>query len=265
MINFRSYRPEDPGELNQLTALWTQVFGDPPALIETFYRTLPYMGSCCVAEEDGCILGMAHMLNGFTLLQPGQAPRVCGYLYAVAVSEKARCRGLGAELSRRAAAAGRKQGAELICTLPAEEGLYGWYGRILSLTHRCSRTVYTAPDLPKGCFRISTAEYSYYREDILFSTPHVELTNAAMEFQAQLFSAYGGGLYRSEQALFCALPEDNAWLFPELLSFAPAKDRTASPVFPSDALPDGFQALTRPYLASDLPFPDSFLWNLTLD
>ena len=265
MINCRPYRAENPSEIRQLATLWSRVFGDPPALIDTFYRNLPYMGSCCVAEEDGRILGMAHLLHGFTLLEPGREPRICGYLYAVAVEEDARGRGLGAELSRRAAAMGREQGAEILCTLPAEEGLYRWYGDILSLNCRCSRTVYTAPDLPKGCFRISTGEYGYYREDILFLTPHVELTNAAMDFQAQLCAAYGGGLYRSETALFCAVQEGSTWLFPELLSFAPVKDRSASPVFSPDALPEGFRPLVRPYLASGLPFPDGFLWNLTFD
>ena len=261
-VTFRPYRRADGPEL---TALWVRIFGDPPELVEQFYTLLPWMGSCCVAEEAGKLKGMAHLLHGFTLLQPDARPRGCGYLYAVAVEEDARGRGLGAELSRRAAGLGREQGAELLCTLPAEEGLYRWYGDVLSLNCRCDRRVYTAEELPRGCFRISTAEYGYYREDILLNAPHVELNNAAMEFQAQLCLSYGGGLYRSESALFCAVKEGDGWLFPELLSFSPTRDRAASPVFAPDALPDGFRASVRPYLASAEPFPEGFLWNLTFD
>ena len=126
----RSYNHAD---IPQLVSLWSRTFQDPPELIQSFYDLLPYMGSCCVAEEAGRVLGMAHLLHGFTLLQPDRDPATCGYLYAVAVEEEARGRGLGADLSRFAAVLGNGQGAQLLCTLPAEESLYRWYADILSL------------------------------------------------------------------------------------------------------------------------------------
>lgn len=258
-------RPYRPSDVPQLSALWERIFGDPGDLVRTFYDLLPCMGDCCVATVGDRVAGMAHLIHGFTLLQPDQPSAVCGYLYAVAVDEAARGHGLGAALSRGAVALGREQGAERICTLPAEESLYRWYGDILSLSCRTGRTVYTAEELPRGCFRISAGEYGYDREDILFHAPHVELCNAAMTFEARLCEAYGGGLYRSEGALFCAMREGDGWVFPELLSFAPTADRAASPVFPPDALPEGFHASVRPWLASETPFPDGLLWNLTFD
>ena len=258
-------RPYLPADRGQLIDLWSRVFGDPPDLVESFYDLLPYMGSCCVAAESGKVLGMAHLIHGLTLWQPKQTPVTCGYLYGVAVAEEARGRGLGGELSRGAAELGRAQGAELLCTLPAEESLYRWYERILNLRCRSSRTVYAADALPVGCFRISTAEYGYYREDLLQKTPHVELNNAAMAFQAALCEAYGGGLYRSKDALFCATCEDGVWQFHEVLSFA---GETPSGVGPSpfgSTEPQGLRSTVRPYVASEAPLPESLVWNLTFD
>ena len=258
-------RPYLPADRGQLAALWSRVFGDPTELVETFYELLPYMGCCCVAAEAGKVLGMAHLIHGLTLWQPGQAPLTCGYLYAVAVAEEARGRGLGTELSRAAAALGREQGAELICTLPAEEPLYGWYEDILDLRCRSSRTVYTADSLPKGCFRISMAEYGYYREDLLQKRAHVELNNAALAFQANLCETYGGGLYRSQDALFCATCEDGIWRFQEVLSFADSASSAgdASPF--GSVQPQGLRSSVLPFVASEVPLPGDLVWNLTFD
>ena len=259
-------RPYLPADRGQLTALWSRVFGDPKELVEAFYELLPSMGCCCVAEEAGKVTGMAHIIHGLTLWQSGQAPLTCGYLYAVAVSEEARGRGLGSELSRAAAALGREQGAELICTLPAEESLYGWYGNILDLRFRSNRTVYTADSLPKGCFRISMAEYGYYREDLLQKKAHVELNNAALAFQANLCETYGGGLYRSQDALFCATCEDGIWRFREVLSFAAGDASSAGSASPFGSVqPRGLRSSVVPFVASDVPLPEDLIWNLTFD
>ena len=247
-------------EADALAALWHSVFGDPPALALAFLERLPAFGCGFAAVEEGELLGAAYWLDGLTL-----AGEKCGYLYAVGVYPEARGRGLGEALSRGAAELGQAQGAELLCTLPAEEPLYQWYGKILNLHCRCSRTVYEADALPVGCFRISTAEYGYYREDLLQKTPHVELNNAAMAFQASLCEAYGGGLYRSKDALFCATCEDGVWRFPEVLSFT-GETPSGDGSFPFGSVqPQGLRASVLPYLASEAPLPEELIWNLTFD
>ena len=112
-------RPVSSQDTEQLVSLWNRVFGDPPALIERFLSLLPEMGCGSVAERDSRILGSAYLIHGFELLVPGEASVRCGYLYAVAVDEDSRGKGLGRELSRAAVSYGKENGAELICTLPA--------------------------------------------------------------------------------------------------------------------------------------------------
>ena len=65
------------GDAVQLIALWHDVFGDSPELVEAFLSLLPEMGSGCVAERSGQILAAAYLVHGFTLSCPGLPPRRC--------------------------------------------------------------------------------------------------------------------------------------------------------------------------------------------
>ena len=245
-------RESAPQDTDQLRQLWCDVFGDPPELVDAFLSLLPGMGCGCVAERDGRILGAAYLIDGFTLLQPGKAPLRCGYLYAVAVHPDARGHGIGAAVSRGAAELGRKRGAELICTLPAEESLYRWYGEILSLTHQSTRRVFSCDELP-GARPLEASEYLLRREALLRDTPHAVPNASVMEFSASLCRACGGGLYALDDMLFCAYRIQNRWVMPELLPLS-AADRIA-----------GLSSSVHAYLCADRPLPDGLIWNLTLD
>ena len=143
----REVRPDDR---KALVSLWVRVFGDAPELVEAFLDLLPEMGTGVTAEENGELLGTAYLLDGFTLISPDSAPKKCGYLYAVAVEEHARRKGIGARLSQAAAEIGRMRGAELICTLPAEHSLYRWYASVLSLHEVTQRSFFLRRNTRSG-------------------------------------------------------------------------------------------------------------------
>lgn len=246
-------RESAPGDAAQLVTLWHEVFGDPRALVESYLSLLPSMGTGCVAERSGQILGAAYLIHGFTLCCLGSAPQRCGYLYAVAVSEGARGCGLGTAVSRGAAELGRQHGIDLLCTLPAEESLYRWYADILSLRCRSTRTRYTCKELP-AVASLSSEEYLRIRETLLLDLPHAAPNSAVMAYQEQLCKAYGGGLYRFDEGILCAYREDDHYLVLELLLFDPAQPA-----------PEIFVPKTSSYLCSDHSFPDGLIWNLTLD
>ncbi len=247
----REYLPSD---LPQLRQIWLDVFGDPPELIDGFFCLLPQMGTCCVEAEDGIILGAAYLMHGFTLHRvPSESVR-CGYLYAVAVREDFRHRGIGEAVSRGAAELGRRSGIGFLCTLPAERSLYDWYGRILGLHEQSLRRRFRCAQLPSTVGKLSPSEYGIRRETILAAVPHVALNSAAMEFQSLLCETYGGGLYGNEDMLFCAYRDGREWLIQELI---PASD--------SFSMPSGFQSEDSLYLCSDVSFPEGTVWNLTFD
>ena len=245
-------RESAPRDTAQLRQLWCDVFGDPPELVDAFFSLLPGMGCGCVAERESRVVGAAYLIDGFTLLQPGKEPLRCGYLYAVAVHPDARGHGIGAAVSRGAAGLGRERGAELICTLPAEDTLYRWYGEILSLTHQSTRRVFSCEDLPDAR-PLDASEYLLRREALLRGTPHVVPNASVMEFAASLCRACSGGLYALDNMLFCAYRFQDRWVMPELLPLS-AADRIV-----------GLNSVVHPYLCSDRPLPDGLIWNLTLD
>jgi len=242
-----------PQDAEELKGLWCDVFGDPPELVDAFLSLLPEMGCGCVAEHDGRILGAAYLIHGFTLLRPGKAPLRCGYLYAVAVRPEARGRGLGAAVSRGVAELGRLHGVELVCTLPAEESLYRWYGEILSLTHMSTRRVFSRDALPAGVQPLEADEYLRRREALLCGIPHVLPSGAVMDFEAALCRISGGGLYALDDMVFFAYPDKGRWVIPELL-----------PLSAADRVP-GLNAEVLPYLCADRPLPEGLVWNLTFD
>ena len=248
-IVLRAAVPEDE---EQLTGLWCGVFGDPPELVKAFFSLLPGMGVGCAAVRDGTVLGAAYLIDGFLLMQPGKAPLRCGYLYAVAVEPAVRGRGLGAAVSRGAAELGRQRGAELICTLPAEESLYRWYGGILSLRHRNTRRLLSADRLPEAQ-PIAAEAYLRRREMLLRDRPHIRPNASVMEFEAALCGICGGGLYAAGDAIFCAYRDQGRWVIPELLPLPAAEGFS------------GLSAESLPYLCADRPLPDGLVWNLTFD
>ncbi len=246
----RPYREADRAEL---VSLWSRTFGDPPELAEAFLQLLPELGVCCVAEQSGRVLGAAYVITAFQLLRPGESPLRCGYLYAVAVEEAARRNGLGEKVSRGAAEMGRDAGARILTTLPAEETLYAWYERILQLRWRTARTRFSCDALPPA-ERVSSEIYASKRELILMDRVHMELSPAALRYEQLLCEQYGGGLYLTENALFCAYREGSLWILPELL----APEGT-------DGLFSGLKEETLPYVCADSPLPDDLIWNLTFD
>lgn len=250
-LNSFDLREYDAQDQDQLLSLWCGVFGDPPKLVRSFFRLLPEMGTCCVAVQDTQLLGAAYLIDGFTLLTPGQPSRRCGYLYAVAVAEPFRGAGIGAAVSRGAAELGRKRGADLICTLPAEDSLYCWYEEILSLTCVSTRRRLTLVQFPSAAEPLQASEYLKRRERILADTPHVIPNPAAMEFQQGLCETYGGGLYADGSYVFCAYRDGDCWMIPEVLPVSAGLQTDVT-----DAVP---------YLCSDVPLPDGLVWNLTFD
>ena len=191
MTEIREIRSEDRAAL---VALWHRVFGDPVSYVEEFFRILPEIGSGVAAIENGMPVGAAYMITALELCE-GEKSRRCGYLYAVAVDPAARGRGLGGSLSQAAAVLGRARGAELICTLPAEPGLYAWYEKLIGVRcalYRERRELASRPG--PALLPLSAAAYARRREALLCDRPHLRLSEAAMRLEEANCRAFGGFL-----------------------------------------------------------------------
>lgn len=267
-LSIREYRPEDAPAL---TALWCSCFEDSEKLVTEFFRLLPRMGAGLTAEADGRLAGMAYALTGFTLTD-GNYEKNCGYIYAVAVEKSFRHLGAGRALTKAAAKKAREMGAEMICTLPAEESLYGWYRDILGVKKALCRS----KTLIKGeallpCRRLGHAEYSHIREELLQKTPHVRLSSSCLEFQRILCEEYGGGLFSCGGGIAAAYMDGGKARIKELVCL---NEKEREPVAASVCAALGAQSAVlyssspegEAYIAAEPDaLPADCVWNLSFD
>lgn len=249
-----------------LAAIWHQVFGDPEALALAFLKDLPALGGGICAEEEGKLLGAAYVVTDFTL-----DDRRAAYIYAVAVLPEARGRGLGMALTRAAAALGKALGAEILCTLPANAGLYPWYERLIGVRcalYRREERCESAPGAAAAA--LSAAEYGRRREALLGTLPHVTVGEAALRYEKENCRCFGGDLYALGNGIAAASIDEGETQIRELLCPQGA-DRMALAAALGDHLGTE-QVLVlssasegTPYLAADAPLPAGCVWNLTLD
>lgn len=265
----REYRP---GDRAALSALWRQVFGDPEAVVAAFFDALPDMGIGAVAVCAGRPVGAAYVLDALSLVDAAGRQRRCGYLYAVAVDPEHRHQGLGAKLSREAAALSLARGTEFICTLPAEPSLYAWYEEILGLRcalHRKHFAVTARPAWPAE--ELCPADYLTRREALLAGTPHLRPEAAVMAFAGQFYTLFGGGLYACGGGLCAAYVDEGRALIRELI--APegvAAADVAAGLCAALGCREGQYVLPsaegEPYLSAPAGvLPPDCVWNLSFD
>ena len=267
-MKIRHYRKED---IPAMRALWRRVFDERESYLDAFFTLLPDIGGAAVAADDsGALLGAAYALTGYELLAGDEDPHV-GYIYAVAVDESARGRGIGAALTKKAAEICREREAVIVTTLPAEEGLYAWYEACIGTEHVLRRESKTVPARKTvDIIKLTGTEYMLWRENMLRGRAHIHLSTPMMETQRAMCEAYDGGLYASTDGIFAAYRDGERLILPEVLCAQGVPDETAASaaaflgcreaVFCTPSAQGG-----EAYVASDTALPPDTVWNLTLD
>ena len=265
----REYRG---GDIPEMSALWQAVFGDSEELVDSFLELLPDMGTAAVAEVNGKIAGAAYAVTGMELVSASGKVQTCGYIYAVAVAPEFRGSGIGRALTERSAELARERGAEVICTLPAEEPLYAWYKTILGTEcalHRQRLEIGSAVVVPVQ--KLSAAEYGQCREALLSDRCHMRPAHTTLEFQHRFCEELGGGLYACGGGICAAYLEDGAAVIKELIAPDGADNASIAASLGAELgtertvyylpAPDG-----EPYLAA-IPgeIPPDCVWNITFD
>ena len=217
-------------DIPALCALWHDVFGDKPGYIASFFKITSETGfaDCVVLEYEGSVSAMACIINGLSIVSGPGGEKKCAYIYAVAVKAGMRGRGFGAEISRFAYETAKADGAEIVATLPADEGLYEFYGKICGMKNVIcrSRLEITAARSEDGIQPVSAEEYNSLREAYLVSSPHLKLSAGAAMLLESLCCEYGGGLYKSHGGIFCVQRDGDVLIISEIIS--PDCGKTAS-------------------------------------
>lgn len=266
--SIRRYRAED---IPALTKLWAGTFGDSEALIDAFFRLLPGMGDGLVAERGGAVVGMAWLIDDLWLVRPDGRETRCGYLYAVAVEPCSRGQGAGAALSRAAFALGQERGAELLCTEPAEPGLFAWYEKTLGVSCALRRRRETVPARRGAPARHDAEAYGERREALLAGRTHLRPGYSALAFAWFLCAEYGGGFYTVGDGIAAAYMEDGRALIRELLAPEGADRQAlaaalAAQLGAEEALLFTPDPTGEPYLSAPPgTLPEDTVWGLSFD
>ena len=207
-------------DIPAMKKLWREVFGDPQTLIDDFFSRLPDMGTAVVAELEGGVFGAAYVIVGQELIEPGKLKRpVCGYIYAVAVESEHRRLGLGAALCRAAEKKARERGAGIVCTLPAEPSLYGWYKTLLGFEPVLYRQRHEiACEAIEPAMKLSSTEYMLWRENMLRDKTHLHPSNYTLDFARCFYEDLGGGLFACGSGICAAYTEGGTAFIKELIT-----------------------------------------------
>ena len=263
--DIRPIRPEDGPAL---VSLWQRVFGDPAELAEGFLRLLPEMGGGVAALRGGRILAAAYVVTGMSLRLSGGVQERCGYIYAVAAEVESRGLGLGMAVTRAAAALGRELGAERICTLPANAGLYPWYEKLLGVRCALYRQRQVLESRPGPAPQpLGAAEYARRREALLRGRPHLRLSEAAMRLEEANCRASGGFLCAVGGGIAAAYVVDGVTEVRELLGAPPEAAASLGAALGTKAVQLWMPAASgEPYLAfAPADLPENTVWNLAFD
>lgn len=258
-------------DIPQLSALWYESFGDSGGFIKGFFELLGGMGSGLAAEVNGKIIGGAYVLDGQCLVTASGEKIPVGYIYGVSVADAFQGHGIGAELSRRACALARERGAEIVCTLPAEDSLYGWYEKIIGVKPALYRSVKElGAEKLLDCRVINAPEYSRLRQALTAGKNHLELSNTAMEFQSLLLRECDGAFLAFEEGICSAYVYDGVAYVRELIAKdgadVEAMAATAAYVLGTERALLYLPSETgEKYIAADRPLPPDCIWNLSFD
>ena len=116
------------GDRAAVAGLWKNAFGDSDRTIRFFMENLFRPERCLLASgSDGGPAAMLHLLPAEYVSGEDASP--VQYIYAAATWPVFRRQGWMSALIDAACEAGEKEGCRFTCLLPAESGLYDYYGK----------------------------------------------------------------------------------------------------------------------------------------
>lgn len=208
----RAARAED---FNEIARCWSVSFGDTRELVTDMIAGGGLMEHAVVAVAEGRVCGVSFCFDGlrFGALR-------AGYRYAVCTLPEYRSCGAGTALCRETTERCFARGADMILTVPGDQGLERWYRNSfgMGLLLRCAALPVSGRGPGPVCVPVSCAEYAALRA----GRGGVGIPVSMLAAQDAIFRHCGGGFFRAGNALICAGIDGDGVLVRELLC-APAE------------------------------------------
>ena len=260
----RAARAED---LEGIVECWARSFGDERELVTDMIARGGLMEHAVAAVAEGRVCGVSFCFDGLRF-----GALSAGYRYAVCTLPEYRGFGVGTALCRETTERCFARGADMILTVPGDQGLERWYREAfgMGLLLRCAPIPVAAHGPGPDCVPVSCAEYAALRA----GRGGVGVPVPMLAAQEALFRHTGGGsgFFRVGNAPVCAQKDADGVLVRELLCAPEERDAAlcavsqyfgGAPLRLWQAAPEGLALLylLRPGLAAPadaalpLPFP----------
>lgn len=202
-----------PRQYKQLTALWQEAFGDTVEFIDGYFCTAFSPARC------RCITISRKVVAALYWMDVRLGEQRYAYIYAVAVTEKRRGKGLARTLLADTQAHLALRGYDGVLLVPGSDSLRSLYEKLGYVTcTSVSEFPADAGDTPIPLQRISRDEYARLRREVLPAGAGVEDEESIAFLETMVF------FYRGENLLLAAHAENGKLWCPELLG-----DTTAAP------------------------------------
>lgn len=200
-----------PESLPALKSLWQRTFKDTESFLDSFFSTAFCADRCLCAWDADRLLSAVYWLDCSC------AEKKLAYIYALAVEENRRGRGVGSTLMTYAHGLLARQGYAGVLLVPQEEDLKRLYGRLGYREGPCHRilSVAAAAD-PISLCQITGEEYAALRKQYLPANAVVQEGENLAFLQTQT------SFYRGESFLLAARKEGQSLCGLELLGDAAA-------------------------------------------
>lgn len=195
----RSGHPED---LSRLKALWQDVFGDPPEVIDAFLSFSGAPKTVMLMEEDGDIASAIYTLPMEGLYFPNGTIHPISLTYALATRPKFRGRGYGKQVMNAAIQKSFSEGFLYSAQWPAKDWLFDHYRKTANYLDcfAVRESQVPSPDTYSGTGWIreaSAAAYNNFRNNFLQRRKSffIMFGDTAITLQKKLSACSGGGCY----------------------------------------------------------------------
>ena len=200
-----------PEGIPALKSLWRRTFGDTEAFLNSFFSAGFCADRCLCAWDADRLLGAVYWFDCSV------AEEKIAYIYALAVEENQRGRGVGSTLMTCAHDLLARQGYAGVLLVPQEAGLKRLYGRLGYREGPRLRTLtVTAAAEPISLCRVTGEEYAVLRKQYLPANA------VAQEGENLAFLQTQASFYRGENFLLAAGKEGRSLCGLELLGDAGA-------------------------------------------
>ena len=178
----------DKNDAEELSSLWTTVFGDESEYPEFFLNNAVAESEIYAAREDGKIVSAFYLVD-CTLISRNN--RYKGkYLYAAATLPEYRNKGIMSKMITEVSEELKNNGADFICLYPAEKSLYEYYEKLGFVS-----------DFSERIYKMKKEDIAPYLSARYFNG-NVSYINIREYIPSESFIEFGGGYL--DFARFCA-------------------------------------------------------------